>query len=114
MLPRGRIIHREPTATQWGIRPDLSVKMTSKQTKKVLEVRRETDVIRSKEELATSTMRELQEEIPEEDRIPSADDILNESLDPQLQAALLLLKTQLLAERFPVTRSEEATAEAIQ
>ena len=114
MLPRGRIIHREPTATQWGIRPDLSVKMTSKQTKKVLEVRRETDVIRSKEELAAITMRELQEEIPEEERIPSADDILNESLDPQLQTALLLLKTQLLAERFPVTRSEEATAEAIQ
>lgn len=111
MLPHGRIIHREPTATQWGIDPDLQVKMTNEQTRRSLEFRREADVLRTEEEIATAA-REPVEDDADDQRIHTAEDILAESLDPQLQTALLLLKTRLLSQRFAVTQSAGATADA--
>jgi carboxyl-terminal processing protease len=78
-LPSGRCIHREETGTTWGVDPDLTVEMTHKQKKEALEARQELDVLREKArngELAK----------PKKDLL---------ACDPQLSAAVLLLKLQL-------------------
>lgn len=46
MLPKERIIHRKPDATEWGIEPDLHVPMTARQVADALQLRQEADVIR--------------------------------------------------------------------
>ena len=90
-LPNGRIIHRKPGATQWGIDPDLKVTMTDQQVVDLLEFRQDLDVLRDNEH------------IPDEDHL-TADDILERGLDPQLEAALLVIKTRLLADRLALAR----------
>ncbi|MEM9020256.1 MAG: S41 family peptidase [Planctomycetota bacterium] len=84
-LPQGRIIHRTEDAVEWGIQPDLEIKMTNDEVADWLEARRDADVL-----------------IAEEDRDPgnpqiTAQDIMDQGLDPQLDAAILVLKAQNLA-----------------
>lgn len=82
-LPNKRIIHRTPTSTTWGIEPDLHVDVTDDQVRELLSFRQEADVLRSGQAGPTDEY--------------DADRILQEGLDPQLQAALLVLRTKLLA-----------------
>lgn len=93
MLPRGRIIHRKPESKVWGIEPDLVVRMTPKEMADAMELRQKIDVLHSDEELA-----EL-EEPP-----PTADEIIKTSSDPQLEAALLMLKTRLIAHQLALAQ----------
>ncbi len=78
-LPSGRCIHREENASTWGVDPDLIVEMTPKQKKEAIEARQELDVLREK--------------IVQGEAIKPKKDLL--ACDPQLSAALLLLKLQL-------------------
>jgi carboxyl-terminal processing protease len=78
-LPSGRCIHREENATTWGVDPDLTVEMTPKQKKEAIEARQEMDVLREKA-------------LPGDDGKPKKDLL---ACDPQLSAALLLLRLQL-------------------
>ena len=45
-LPGGRIIHRTPESTQWGVDPDLAVEVTDQTVAWGLELRQEIDVLR--------------------------------------------------------------------
>jgi len=87
-LPLNRIIHRSPRSGKWGIDPDVVVAMTDKQIKDVVEHRRNADVIRDN----------LVDDTPEP--ITDANELLTKPLDFQLEAAMLILKTQLLAEHL--------------
>ncbi len=75
-LPLGRIIHREPGAHQWGVDPDVAVKMTDQEVADAIEYRREVDVVR------------------EDGQGPKPDKLVKEGLDLQLEAALLLARVQ--------------------
>jgi carboxyl-terminal processing protease len=78
-LPSGRCIHREETGTTWGVDPDLLVEMTPQQKKDAIAARQELDVLREKAENGEVAT-------PKKDLL---------ACDPQLSAALLLLKLQL-------------------
>ncbi|MCE9589900.1 MAG: S41 family peptidase [Planctomycetes bacterium] len=85
-LPSGRSRHRDPGVEAWGIEPDLVVKMTDKQVLEALEVRQSADVIRNADA-----------PVDPQNPVHQASELLDKSLDPQLQAALLVLKTRLVA-----------------
>jgi carboxyl-terminal processing protease len=94
-LPKGAIIHRKDDSTEWGIQPDLEVKMTNKEVANWLEARRDADIL-----------------IAEEDRDPDnpqtdPKDILKDGLDPQLEAAVLLLKAKQLSSSVELARKGE-------
>lgn len=91
-LPKGRIIHRLPQARTWGIEPDLPVRMTAEQIVEVLEFREKADVLRDDTPDSQITP------------IPPANEILEKGLDPQLEAALLMLKTRLVAQQLTLAR----------
>ena len=86
MLPLGRIIHRKPDAKEWGVVPDLVVEMTNQQVADSLEYRQEVDVLRDPEAKPA-----------EGKELPTAEGILAKALDPQLSAALLVLRTRQVA-----------------
>jgi hypothetical protein len=74
--------------------------MTDKQIKDAVEHRREADVIRDPNMPA------------EDDAEPAAEAeaLLTNSLDPQLEAALLILKTRLIADHLKLARHDEPVA----
>ena len=89
-LPSGRCLHREETSTQWGVEPDLVVEMTPEQMGAVMDARREMDVLRG-------------ETVPVVVEVPLKSvkkpaDLL--STDPQLSAALLLMRLELSGARI--------------
>jgi carboxyl-terminal processing protease len=100
MLPLGRIIHRKDGAKQWGIEPDLTVRMTTEQVADALELRQDADILRDDRAPAAEG-----QEAP-----ATADDILIEGVDPQLEAALLILKTRQLADRLVAVDDDGAQA----
>jgi len=94
MLPGSRIIHRKPDATSWGIEPDIEVKMTAKQMTEAIELRQQADILRSDQDSANA---------PDEP-IVTANQILEQAKDPQLEAALLVLKTRILASQLTLAK----------
>ncbi|MEX0776250.1 MAG: S41 family peptidase [Phycisphaeraceae bacterium] len=90
-LPNGQIIHRKPDAGTWGIEPDIAIKMTPKQLVDLIEFRQNLDVIRDTN-------------VPTTQPAASASDMLEKGLDPQLEAALLVLKTHLVADQIAIAR----------
>lgn len=97
MLPLGRIIHRKPDATEWGVVPDLEVDMTNQQVADSLEYRQEVDILRDPLE---------QDAKPEEGKeMPTATAILEKGMDPQLSAGLLVLKTRLVAKDLAIAQA---------
>ena len=94
-LPKGKIIHRKDDSVEWGVQPDLEVKMTNKEVADWLEARRDADIL-----------------IAEEDRDPDnpqtdPNDILADGLDPQLEAAVLLLKAKQLSSTVELAKKAE-------
>lgn len=99
-LPDGTIIHRRPGAETWGISPDVPVRMTEQQTAEVLEARMLLDVLRDEDgEFDPQTIMRRREGDDADARPPvtSAQEILDRGMDPQIETALILLKTRLLA-----------------
>lgn len=78
-LPSGRCIHKEDNSVEWGVDPDLVVEMTPGQKREAIEARQELDVLREKAKDGII--------------IEPKKDLL--ACDPQLSAALLLLRLQL-------------------
>jgi carboxyl-terminal processing protease len=93
-LPSGRCIHREENSAVWGVDPDVTVEMTPDQMLKVMQVRRDMDVLReandSKEKLQ-ETAKAVQGAIDSQ-KAKTADPLAS---DPQLSAGLLVLRLQL-------------------
>ena len=79
-LPGGKCIHREENSTTWGVDPDVTVEMTPEQMRAAIDARQDMDVLRDADNngVAPTTQKT---------------DLLG--VDPQLSAALLLLRMQL-------------------
>jgi carboxyl-terminal processing protease len=83
-LPNGKCIHREENSTEWGVDPDVTVEMTPEQMRAAIDARQELDILRDAEAPA-----EKKAEVAKKEK----KDPLTQ--DPQLSAALLLLRLQL-------------------
>jgi carboxyl-terminal processing protease len=84
---KGRLVHKRPGEPEWGVDPDMVVKMTPWQVTESLEFRRLADLIPEGEDGA------LDPDSPERPRI---EDLLVDGLDPQLDTALLILQATAL------------------
>ncbi|NBB96348.1 MAG: PDZ domain-containing protein [Planctomycetes bacterium] len=74
-LPRGRLLHRKPGATDWGVDPDVAVGLTPKQMRRWITLQRKTDLLQDFDpELLKADLERLYE------------------TDIQLNAAVLLLR----------------------
>ena len=81
--PKGRKVHKSPGSEDWGVLPDLRVRMTPDQLEKLAELRSTVD-----------TLPESGKEGAEPRKDP--DEILATGTDPQLETALLALRARLL------------------
>ncbi len=84
-LPSGRCLHREEDSVDWGVDPDVAVDMTPEEMRNVLKLRQEMDVLRTSPSTNPTTL-PAQFKTREEQLLAN---------DPQLGAAVLLLKMQL-------------------
>ena len=82
-LPNGRLIHRRPGLTEWGIEPDLAVDMLPSQNQEALTLRRDADVL---------PLDENGEIMVTEEPRANPDDLLTKGIDVQLETAVVLLK----------------------
>ncbi|MCH7871218.1 MAG: S41 family peptidase [Planctomycetes bacterium] len=120
-LPSGRSPHKKPHATNWGVDPDLAVELTPKETRIVFAKSRSSEIIQNKRD-GDDAKEEIDEEARKEQNAALKDDgedededddaetpLLSEEdvaalnadpydapeVDPQLQTALLVLRTKL-------------------
>ncbi len=88
LLPPGpgetemRLVHKRPGSTDWGVLPDLVVKMTPEQIEEAVVLRQTADVIEQWKDKADQKAR------------PDVATLLSAGIDPQLEFALLLLEAQ--------------------
>jgi carboxyl-terminal processing protease len=96
-LPDGRLIHRSSDRDRslWGVQPDVVVEMLPDQVGDSLRLRQDADVIELDENGAP---------IADADR-PDPADLLNEGIDPQLETALLLLRSKVYGEKISASRA---------
>lgn len=89
-LPDGRLIHRGPDRDRslWGVQPDVAVEMLPDQVGDSLRLRQDADVIELDENGAP---------IADADR-PDPRELLTKGIDPQLETALLLLRSKVYGE----------------
>ena len=80
----GRLVHKVPGASDWGVNPDLTVEMDFSQIDKAINLRKDSDLIADWDE----------DRDPESRPRPEA--LIQDGLDPQLEMALLLLQARLL------------------
>jgi carboxyl-terminal processing protease len=105
-LPGGKCIHREENSTDWGVNPDVTVEMTPEQMRAAIDARQELDILRdANAKPAEDELSKVQDKAPavrnevkkeEAKEVAAAGgkkDLL--SSDPQLSAAVLLLRLQL-------------------
>lgn len=92
-----RIIHRKPESKAWGIEPDLEVETSDQEIIALREARSKIDILLDKDEL------EKVEGNPYD-----ASEILEKGMDPQLEAAMIVLKSKLLAEQLKLAKAAKA------
>jgi carboxyl-terminal processing protease len=100
-LPSGRCIHREENSTEWGVDPDVTVEMTPEQMSAAIAARQELDVLHNTDPVPAQGKHEtLKQNAP---KVKQAADAATTQprkgplqTDPQLSAALLLLRLQLV------------------
>ena len=96
-LPSGRCIHREENSHEWGVEPDVTVEMTPDQMSAAIDARQELDILRDPTAPAHGETTDLQDKAQRteqkvESRKPHKGLLAS---DPQLGAAMLLLKLEL-------------------
>ncbi len=104
-----RSIHRQEDSKEWGVQPDMQVKLTPKEARRVLELRRDSDVLPGKSgALPTATAPASQPDGEE----PDASDLMVKDLqvDPQIETALLLMRVRLLSKEPWSFRMASASA----
>jgi carboxyl-terminal processing protease len=102
-LPSGRCIHREENSQDWGVDPDVTVEMTPEQMRAAIDARQDLDVLRDINAAPAEGQQEKNEDVApaaQENEQPKLDDPKKEkkdllSSDPQLAAAVLLLRMHL-------------------
>ena len=78
----GRLVHKRRGSTDWGVIPDVEVRMSPSQITKSNELRQKADMI-----LIDNVDRER----------PDVNDLISLGLDPQLETALLILRANALS-----------------
>lgn len=96
-LPKNRIIHRKERAKSWGIEPDLAVDITDERVFDAVVYRQNLDVLHLDDE----------PENPDEPW-PKAQKLLEDGLDPQLQAAILELKARMIPDLLEPKQAQAA------
>lgn len=86
---KGRLVHKKPGATVWGVDPDIVVKMTPEQVRESQEFRQDADVIPQDE------TGKLQPNSPDR---PDVTRLIADGMDPQLETALLILQARALGD----------------
>jgi carboxyl-terminal processing protease len=96
-LPSGRCLHRQNGAKDWGVDPDIEVKLTPKQIKRWLDIRQKTDLLQDvgQEELSGDLARQY-------------------DADAQLRTAVLMLKLRQLQDAAPAGVAPVTATAAIQ
>lgn len=92
-LPSGRCLHREENSKDWGVDPDVKIEMTPEQMRAAIDARQDLDILRDADAPAQGEKPKLQAQGEKVATAKPKKDLL--SSDPQLSAALLLLKLQL-------------------
>ena len=87
-LPGGRLIHRKPGSTEWGVKPDVMVDAVPSQIGDMLTLRQNADI---------AEFDDQGNPVGGEDR-PDPDRLITEGLDPQLETAVLLLQSRIVGE----------------
>jgi len=101
-LPSGRCIHREENSTDWGVNPDVTVEMTPEQMRAAIDARQELDILRdANSPPAEGELEKVKDKAPVvQDEVKQVATSANKkdlmSSDPQLSAAVLLLRLQLV------------------
>jgi carboxyl-terminal processing protease len=83
-----RLVHKRPGTLDWGVLPDLVVKMTPDQIEKSTMLRQNADVIEQKKAKADA----------EPKARPNVEELVTTGVDPQLELALLVLQARSLKE----------------
>lgn len=84
---KGRLVHRRATSDDWGVNPDLVVKVTPPQAEKSAETRIAADLIdEGDRDMMTVDLR------------PQVQDLLATGIDPQLEMAVMILEARLSGE----------------
>lgn len=102
-LPGGELIHRREGAKQWGVDPMLKVEMLPKQISDSLTLRLDADA--PPEGRVTRKPREGEEPLGN----PDPARLIAEGFDLQLQTAVLLLKSQSMANAKPTAQIKTPT-----
>lgn len=108
-LPNGRIIHRRPQSTTWGIEPDVKIKLTDRQTRRQIKARLILDILLDNTQEKVDIESVIGESETDDEPLPKltdAYDLIEQGLDPQLESAVLLLRAQLLNNRVLVHGSD--------
>jgi C-terminal processing protease CtpA/Prc len=104
-LPSGRCIHREENSTEWGVDPDVTVEMTPEQMGAAQDAREDMDVLRDVNappaEGEDAKLKDVAPAVADAAGTPAPPttqktkkDLLAQ--DPQLSAALLVLRLESL------------------
>ncbi len=86
-LPGGRMIHRLPGASAWGVEPQLKIDMLPAQMSDSLILRQNADVLRLDEKGVAEAS----------DAPANPDDLINKGIDLQLEQALVILQAEAAA-----------------
>lgn len=87
-LPGGRLIHRTPGDSSWGVEPDINVEMLPSQQLQAYALRQNADIL---------PIDENGNVIADADR-PDPDRLIDEAIDLQLQTAVVLLQDKIKSE----------------
>jgi len=79
----GRIVHKRPNSTEWGVEPDVTVDMTELQVIEALNLRDAADTISNVEDA---------------EKRPDVNELITKGVDPQLQTALLILQAKAVGD----------------
>jgi len=82
----GRLVHKRPGATEWGVDPDIHVEMTPDQVVGAINLRDAADFIDNVNANGEQAQR------------PHPSDLITTGVDPQLEMALLILQARAVAE----------------
>jgi carboxyl-terminal processing protease len=101
-LPSGRCIHREENSKEWGVDPDVTVEMTPDQMRAAIDARQELDILRDVnakpaegEQSKLKDKAEVAKDVKDSVAVKAKEKKGLLPSDPQLSAALLLLRLEL-------------------
>ena len=84
---KGRLVHRRATSQDWGVNPDLVVRITPPQAEKSGEAR-----------MALDRLDEAERHLVGVDIRPDVQSLLRDGIDPQLETAVMILQARLAGE----------------